>query len=116
MNEIRTKYLQILILSHAPIRLYDPSRFFSLLFSSFFPSSPHDHHSIIRTSDNRPPTVDFHDETTQRSPILRFFLINYIHLIICLSHRRLTQALLHRDFDIRLEIPGDRLCPPVPNR
>ncbi|KAN0126494.1 Protein of unknown function (DUF890) domain containing protein [Russula decolorans] len=62
----------------SPARAYPPLR-------------PH----IFRTSDNGPPTIDFHDETAQR---------------------RLTQALLHRDFDIQLEIPDDRLCPPVPNR
>ena len=38
--------------------------------------------------------------------------INVLH-IIC---RRLTQALLFRDFDIQLEIPDDGLCPPVPSR
>src|SRR5229473_3073468 len=43
-------------------------------------------------------------------------LLSSIHLIFILSHRRLTQTLLHRDFDIQLEIPDDRLCPPVPNR
>ncbi|KAI0273225.1 hypothetical protein BGY98DRAFT_1090782 [Russula aff. rugulosa BPL654] len=86
------KIPQILILSHAPTPLYDLSRFCFLRIS--FPSYPL-LRSIIRTSDNRPPTIDFHDETSQR---------------------RLTQALLHRDFDIQLEIPDNRLCPPVPNR
>ncbi|KAJ6478716.1 S-adenosyl-L-methionine dependent methyltransferase [Mycena vitilis] len=32
------------------------------------------------------------------------------------SQRRLTEALLHRDFDISLNMPMNRLCPPVPNR
>ena len=38
--------------------------------------------------------------------------INVLH-VIC---RRVTQALLFRDFDIQLEIPDDRLCPPVPQQ
>ncbi|KAI9435810.1 S-adenosyl-L-methionine dependent methyltransferase [Lactarius indigo] len=50
---------------------------------------------VIRSPEDGSPTIDFHDEAAQR---------------------RLTQALLFRDFDIQLEIPDDRLCPPVPNR
>ncbi|KAF7360199.1 S-adenosyl-L-methionine-dependent methyltransferase [Mycena venus] len=32
------------------------------------------------------------------------------------SQRRLTEALLHCDFGISLNVPLNRLCPPVPNR
>ncbi|KAI0283555.1 hypothetical protein BC826DRAFT_920462 [Russula brevipes] len=64
---------------------------FETLAQGYPPLRPH----IIHAVENAPPTIDFHDETAQR---------------------RLTQALLYRDFDIKLEIPRDRLCPPVPNR
>ncbi|KAH9980454.1 hypothetical protein BJV74DRAFT_779496 [Russula compacta] len=64
---------------------------FDTLALVYPPLRPH----IVRAPNNGPPTIDFYDETAQR---------------------RLTQALLYRDFNIQLDIPSDRLCPPVPNR
>ena len=73
MNEIRTRYLQILNLSRAPIPLYYLSR--SCFLRLFLPViTPTITRSIIRTSDNRPPTIDFRDETAQRSPKSPFLL------------------------------------------
>ena len=93
-------------------RAYPLLRPQSVLILPFFSSHRHTFtHSIIRTSDNGPPTIDFQDGTAQRSLESPFFF----HLSNS-YYRRLTEALLHRDFDIRLEIPDDRLCPPVPNR
>src|SRR5229473_6359869 len=74
---------------------YPPLRPQSVLLSAlvfFFPSLHLLSHSISRTSDNGPPTVDFHDETAQRSPRSPFvFHSSHIY-----PHRRLTQALLRR--------------------
>ncbi|KAN0136590.1 S-adenosyl-L-methionine dependent methyltransferase [Lactarius tabidus] len=71
--------------------LYKTPPDFESLAQAYPPLRPH----VIRALEDGSPTIDFHDETAQR---------------------RLTQALLFRDFDIQLEIPDDRLCPPVPNR
>ena len=32
------------------------------------------------------------------------------------SVKQLTISLLKQDFGLRVELPNDRLCPPVPNR
>jgi len=32
------------------------------------------------------------------------------------SQRALTEVLLHRDFNLRVSLPHDKLCPPLPNR
>ncbi|KAF9260061.1 S-adenosyl-L-methionine dependent methyltransferase [Marasmius fiardii PR-910] len=42
-----------------------------------------------------PNCIDFQDEEAQRC---------------------VTEALLHRDFDLEVQLPRNRLCPPVPNR
>ncbi|KAH9068077.1 S-adenosyl-L-methionine dependent methyltransferase [Lactarius deliciosus] len=68
---------------------------FESLAHAYPPLQPQSVLHVIRAPEDGSPTIDFHDETAQR---------------------RLTQALLFRDFDIQLEIPDDRLCPPVPNR
>lgn len=71
--------------------LYKTPPDFESLAQAYPPLRPH----VIRAPEDGFSTINFHDETAQR---------------------RLTQALLFRDFDIQLEIPDDRLCPPVPNR
>ncbi|KAJ3996978.1 S-adenosyl-L-methionine dependent methyltransferase [Lentinula boryana] len=49
---------------------------------------------LIETSKSH-KTIDFKDQAAQRC---------------------LTEALLHRDFNLKIRLPPDRLCPPVPNR
>lgn len=71
--------------------LYKTPPDFESLAHAYPPLRPH----VIRAPEDGSSTIDFHDETAQR---------------------HLTQALLFRDFDVQLEIPDDRLCPPVPNR
>ncbi|KAJ4463701.1 hypothetical protein C8R41DRAFT_852998 [Lentinula lateritia] len=49
----------------------------------------------IDKASNPHKTIDFKDQDAQRC---------------------LTEALLHRDFKLKIRLPPDRLCPPVPNR
>ncbi|KAI0349621.1 hypothetical protein OH77DRAFT_1594123 [Trametes cingulata] len=61
-----------------------------LALSEFYPPlKPH----ILLTPKG--PTIDFKNEVSQRL---------------------LTEAILLRDFKLKIELPSDRLCPPVPNR
>ncbi|KAM5539796.1 hypothetical protein V8D89_006609 [Ganoderma adspersum] len=62
---------------------------FQLLAEAYPPLQKH----IITTTKGA--TIDFKDEKSQR---------------------RLTEAILHQDFGLKLDLPPDRLCPPVPNR
>ncbi|KAH7911146.1 hypothetical protein BJ138DRAFT_1185969 [Hygrophoropsis aurantiaca] len=63
---------------------------FASLAEQYYPLKKH----IISTHDGG-STVDFQDPAAQR---------------------RLTEALLWRDFALQLSVPDNRLCPPVPNR
>ncbi|KAI0633926.1 hypothetical protein C8Q77DRAFT_1055507 [Trametes polyzona] len=62
---------------------------FAALASAYPPLQPH----IIRTCTGA--TIDFKSETAQRA---------------------LTEAILWRDFSVRISLPPARLCPPIPNR
>ncbi|KAJ7247914.1 S-adenosyl-L-methionine dependent methyltransferase [Mycena haematopus] len=60
-------------------------------------------------------------ELAKAYPALKPYIISYsggfsIDFKNETSQRRLTEALLHRDFGISLNLPLNRLCPPVPNR
>ncbi|KAJ3726081.1 hypothetical protein C8R42DRAFT_659899 [Lentinula raphanica] len=50
---------------------------------------------LIQASNHPNKIIDFKDQAAQRC---------------------LTEALLHRDFNLKISLPPDRLCPPVPNR
>ncbi|KAI0050187.1 S-adenosyl-L-methionine dependent methyltransferase [Auriscalpium vulgare] len=63
---------------------------FNALAGTYPPLRP-----FIRQTANGGGTIDFKNDAAQR---------------------RLTEALLKRDFQIVLKLPEDRLCPPVPNR
>ncbi|ETI19549.1 hypothetical protein G647_09383 [Cladophialophora carrionii CBS 160.54] len=75
------------------------------MFSQPHPSTrgiiDHDKHKLtasrVRTDDRLKPNrqLDFSDPE---------------------SVRQLTKCLLHRDFNLTIDVPDDRLCPPVPNR
>ncbi|RPD52939.1 S-adenosyl-L-methionine dependent methyltransferase [Lentinus tigrinus ALCF2SS1-7] len=57
----------------------------------------------------------------QAYPALKTHLIHTLHGAAIdfkneTAQRRLTEAILHRDFGLRLDLPSGRLCPPVPNR
>ncbi|KAI0064153.1 hypothetical protein BV25DRAFT_1853471 [Artomyces pyxidatus] len=70
-----------------PRNRYREAPDFSSLATDYPPLRPY----IVRNGDGG-NTIDFKDDAAQR---------------------RLTEALLHRDFDISLSIPNNRLCPPV---
>ncbi|KAL7280933.1 hypothetical protein ACG7TL_005882 [Trametes sanguinea] len=63
---------------------------FLALADAYPPLKPH----IVLARNG--PTIDFKNETAQRS--------------------LLTEAILLRDFSLKVELPPGRLCPPVPNR
>ncbi|KAI0686553.1 S-adenosyl-L-methionine dependent methyltransferase [Earliella scabrosa] len=60
---------------------------FLALAAAYPPLKPH----VLQTP-NGPATIDFKDEASQR---------------------RLTEAILQRDFGLKMELPPGRLCPPV---
>ncbi|PPQ78488.1 hypothetical protein CVT25_011829 [Psilocybe cyanescens] len=64
---------------------------FAVLCDSYEKLKPY----IISDPASSRTTIDFKDEEAQR---------------------RLTEAIMHRDFGVTLHIPLTRLCPPVPNR